>query len=814
MRPWTRSKASGAGRDATTHTLRRTLHTLLTAACLPLAAQAQLLAPGPKLELAAAPSPTAIAPIQAPGQAVAQLDALDRVARDRQLDQLAAAPTSTGPTLFMSIAASSARAAWQTAEADVDRARALAWAGMQPGYSLATLIHAPLALAFLDLQIELRRNVGPTLTTDVEGLDAEPACAGDVVGDRLIAAYGEAIVQPLGADAEATGAALESLAVQVACLGSAQLARLDRGLAKGFVDVAARMADHGLGQLEPSFAQLVAPLEVLLLDARKHRGKRASAWRWFDLHAEPLLAATANAGWATEELLVWDRRHGMLLGFPACSGSTSADCVDLEILLESVADPRALGLGGCGLAAMISQGVQAIDGDPRYVCPMQACSAPGGPGGVGATSPFGNASLAGGASLALGGLATSPHLSGSAGTGGLPGDLAAIWGNALDGQDVAAMGAICGAGGDWQGPRFDVTSCFESLPSPEAQNPFDQHMACMQEVLDPERPALGETLRGVPNGPECGLAEGGAAGADPDKKAEEPKPKEPEVAKPVDGATPKITPTPYARPLAEGNSYEITSGQGSIRAVEIVDAQTGELVRVEVSVEGMSPEQAIAAVEREIYAKDGTMQDLQFSDTAELIDIALWDAADKQSATDPKCAKGCSGRTQTLTPPAAGNQGCFDPLSCSDDGCSGIGEQISAATDCEEALLDDLAEAAGLGRPGPDEVDPTQPSDPVSNWGPDSDHGVDGSGVGLCLSAGYLPRPPAHCAFILCAGGGMAVPLGDGCGCPSSPRMTVEDVCIEAICMDGTVPGPNCECGGFDGELPDWPIGPDPVTQR
>lgn len=773
---------------------------LLMLAMMPLGSGAQIFSPGPKLALTS-PPPTTITPIQAPGQAIAQLDALDRQARDRQLEQLAAAPVSGGFPSFTSITAARSSAAWQSAEADVDRARDAAWTGLQPGQSLATLIHAPLALAFLDLQIELRRNVGPTLATDVEGLDVAPACAGDVVGDRMIASYGEAIVQPFGSDSEATTAALEDVAVQIACLGSAQLARLDRGLAKAFVDVVARMSDHGLESLEPSFAQLVAPLEVLMLDARKHRGTRASAWRWFDLHAQPLETATRNAGWATDELLVWDRRHGMLLGFPACSGAASADCVDLEVLLDSIADPRALGLGGCGLAAMISRGIESIDGDARYVCPMQACSAPGG-AAQGAAGALGTAQFSDGSSISVGGFASAPLLSGGAGGIGIPSDLAAVWGGELSALDVAAMGAICGSGGDWQGPSFDVTSCFDSLSSPDAQNPFAQHMACLQEVVNPERPRIGETLRGVPNGPSCELADGGQAGAEPETK--------PEVAKPIDGAAPKVTPTPYARPLAQGNSYEIATRNGGIRAVEITDAQTGDLVRVEVTVEGMSPEQAVGIVESEIYGANGILTELQFTDTAELIDVALRDAADKQSATDPNCARGCGGRTPTLSPPAAGAQGCFDPLSCGSNACSGLGEQIAAATDCDEALLDALAEAAGMGKPRPDEIDPSRPADPVSNWGPDSDHGVDESGVGSCLSAGYLPRPPAHCAFILCVGGGMATPMGDGCGCPQSPPMAVQDICIEAICADGTVPGPNCECGGFEGEQPEWPGGPDP----
>lgn len=780
---------------------RRIAGLFLAAVVLPATASAQLFSPAPKLTISN-PAPTVLAPIQAPANALAQLDALDRQARERQLDQVAANATSSGPVLVVSLAPSSAEAAWRAAENAVDQAREAAWTGLHPGTSLATLIHAPLAMAFLDLQIEVRRNVGPTLETDVEGLDAEPACFGDVIADRMIAAYGEAVVQPFGSEAEATTAALEDIAHQVACLGSSQLARLDRGIAKAFVDVVARMSEHGLGNLEPSFAQLVAPLEILMLDARKHRGKHASAWRWFDLHAQPLATVTANAGWATEEVLIWDRRHGMLLGFPECSGGTAIDCVDLGILLDSVSDPRAIGLGGCGLAAMISHGVQSIDGDARYVCPTQACSAPNGAGGVGSAPNFGSPAIAGGPSMSPGSLATGTSLGANGASSGIPSDLAAIWGDALTAQDVTAMGAICGSTGDWQGPDFDVTSCFDSLPSPDAQNPFVQHLACMEEVVNAERPGIGETLRGVPTGPECGLADGGDAGTEPEKK--------PEAAKPIDGAQPKITPTPYARPLAQGDRYEVKTKAGSIDAVEIVDAQTGELVRVEVTVKGMAPDRAATAFEREVYGKGGLLRDLRFTDTAELIDMALQDAAGKQSTTDPKCARGCEGRTPTLKPPAAGTQGCFDPLSCGSDECSGIGEQITAATDCDEALLDSLAEAAGMGKPRPGENDPGRPLDPVANWGPDSDHGVEDNGVGSCLSSGYLPRPPAHCAFILCAGGGMATPIGDGCGCPDSLRMAVEDICIEAICADGTVPGPNCECGGFDGELPDWPGGPDP----
>jgi hypothetical protein len=84
-----------------------------------------------------------------------------------------------------------------------------------------------------------------------------------------------------------------------------------------------------LGNLIPAFARLVAPVQVLILDARKHHGEASQAWQWFVIYGSLIYDDVVGAGWASGELLVWDRRQGSLVGFPSCApGTLAPDCVE------------------------------------------------------------------------------------------------------------------------------------------------------------------------------------------------------------------------------------------------------------------------------------------------------------------------------------------------------------------------------------------------------------------------------------------------------------------------------------------------------
>ena len=81
----------------------------------------------------------------------------------------------------------------------------------------------------------VRRGAGPRLHTTVSGLEADRGCAGDILEDRLISEYFDAVaVAPVGfGNSNDAFVILDNFARQVACLGVAQLAELENALYAG-----------------------------------------------------------------------------------------------------------------------------------------------------------------------------------------------------------------------------------------------------------------------------------------------------------------------------------------------------------------------------------------------------------------------------------------------------------------------------------------------------------------------------------------------------------------------------------------------------
>src|SRR5262249_634834 len=201
----------------------------------------------------------------------------------------------------------------------------------------------------------------------VPGLTSDRGCAGDIVGDRLVFQYGSAagtagLLAASQRDLQVD--LLEQFARRIACLGAGQLDVVERTLAIGFVEVAARMKQHGMLDLVPAFARLVAPLQLLILDAEKHRGEGSFASHWFRRCGGGVVSVIAQAGWPSGNVYLWNRLQARLVGFPRCPpGTVAPDCVDLERFVQSLRDPRALGLGGCALAGMLANGLVSIGND-------------------------------------------------------------------------------------------------------------------------------------------------------------------------------------------------------------------------------------------------------------------------------------------------------------------------------------------------------------------------------------------------------------------------------------------------------------------
>ena len=151
------------------------------------------------------------------------------------------------------------------AEYDLETVLDRSWSSLPLTSVLNLMIDELLALAMLELQVELRRLLGPEAHTHVNDLSATAGCTGDLIAQRLIYRYGQAATQGvLSADApKAIGQALQSIGVQIACISEAQLAQLEPAVATGFEEISDKMTLHGMQALIPSFARLVAPIQVL-----------------------------------------------------------------------------------------------------------------------------------------------------------------------------------------------------------------------------------------------------------------------------------------------------------------------------------------------------------------------------------------------------------------------------------------------------------------------------------------------------------------------------------------------------------------------
>lgn len=376
-----------------------------------------------------------------------------------------------------------ARSRYETLEATVDATRDKLWRTLPYTRTRPVMVADPLILAMLDLHIEVRRALGPNHRTYVSGLIADPGCAGDIVADRLIFAYAQAVIrrEETGAnDTRLTSSPLRDMAAQIACLSVRQLADLEAAVTKGSAAVIGRMQEHRRGELIPAFVQRLAPVQLLIFDARKHRGQRSFAWRWFYQHGPQLKATTAQSGWGADgHIYVWDRLKASLVGFPGCTPTAPVpNCVDLASFIDSLGDPRAIGLGDCALAGMLAFGRTHIDGVDRYTCPWAPCGPGGTPEGADAQS------LEAGRQ-----------------------EVNSIWssfppqGAPRDGKCLASNGGYA-----FQGTLPEMAAnCVDDLFK-RADNPWDTYASCMAQGSGAETPETFGQLPGVPMGNACELA--------------------------------------------------------------------------------------------------------------------------------------------------------------------------------------------------------------------------------------------------------------------------------------------------------------------
>jgi hypothetical protein len=681
---------------------------------------------------------------------------------------------------------------WMSAEAQLDTARTTAWFGIPFTNSRDLIIDEPLAVAALDLGIGVRRTAGPGAHTEVDGLSASASCAGDLIGDRLIQNYGRAMMERIRSRTSSGAAieiALHGIAVQIACMSDRQLADVEAAMRGSFEDTALRMSLSGKRALIPAFARLMAPVQVLIFDARKHRGIWSRNWHWFVDYGPLIEEDIARAGWASDKLLLWDRRRGKLVGFPPCAlGAVNSSCVDLTVFLRSLRDPRAIGPGDCALAGMVSNQPRLIAGELRYACPMDPCSSSG-------------------------------DTSSSSGMVGRPGRVAASniftrdpsglswrWPRLSDG-DRSAMASLCRAPGDaLQGAEDAPQQCDIAKPS----NPFDAYNACIISAIDgpASTPSAagastnGGGFPGVPAGNKCQFSADGAEAEKPPfdrcplqscQDKYDPCPLQSCEGKPEDkppaSDTPPSPETGTTSPVQKDERAELQEKIKFLRSHEGNDRANREADNLQEKLDAMDRRDEIFRLVKEFSRDAGT----------------------STSGSSPTLLD----QFKRVHQRSDGKQDCADPGGCSGT-CTDIGRQLAAANACSQGLLDAIATA--IGRPTKGNIPRRQPLGPVTHPQPDAPTTADTTSDVCLLGDGSPAAPAPACGAELCTDGFLSIGGRDTCQCQArgTSLKPILNRCLFTVrCENGAMPDETCACkptassgaGGPDPlprPLPEW----------
>jgi hypothetical protein len=667
-----------------------------------------------------------------------ELDRLDRATQRAQRDALAAVALN-GPVDLR-------QKGKELIELDkrLDSAQDAAWRSIKFTRTIPVQISGPLSLALLQWHIETHRTFGPIAHTVVPDLANDSGCAGDLIGDRLIAVYGWLLSGNSSSNPpERWDRTLDVIARQIACLSVPQLFDLEFALTTGFVSVAHRMRLAGFGDLTPAFARAAAPIMLLVLDARKHRGERSLAWVWFALYGPILETVVETAGWSTNNALyLWGRRQASLIATPLCiAASSQAACVDIRVFLRSLRDPRAIGLGDCSLAGMVALGATETVAGPRYICPSIPCRA------------------------------EASRLIGIQEREAILDQLADRWPD-LDRSDLLPQSSgtatpICLPSTDTalQGGTLSGGECIDP-PLRQSKNPWDRYAVCMTQALDGS-PEIFASLPGVPLGRGCGLI------SDPDG----PETTLPEIvvrAKRPSTSTTTSTTTrlPPDNPFSDLQWKQGSNSNDTQKGIDNIYDNTKDGV---FKLKRTRPPKTKAELQAKAWDLWTQLAGPLPQDTRDGIYRQLYEIHDAlQKAKD-----------------------CVDPGSCA-NACTGLGAQVARAKLCTSDLLDAFLEAMGRSSRRPAAGAIHRRLDIVSYYDPDTATISDSTGD-ICQAGdlGTVQRPSQACGLILCArGGDLATTTGNQCSCGSvlsafTPRHLE---CLAKRCADDAILGSDCTC--------------------
>jgi hypothetical protein len=682
-----------------------------------------------------------------------------------------------------------AMARYDDADATLAAVEEAIWHGFAGDPSLAWLIDEPLRAATQQMQIELRRLLGPEWQTEIVALRDEPGCRGDLIGDRMIAAYGDAVLAS-GSGRSGEAAALGRIAGQLACLSIRQTALVDVAVSVAADRVEQLLDEAGLARIRGDFARIVAPVQLLVLDTVKIAGDHAYAWHWFVERHDLLLDEVARHGWATSDVVwLYDRIDGRMIGFPPCDAESAfGRCVDQRAFLDSLVDPRALGIGDCALSGMVAGGLRHAGGLDRYACPSTDCGTASSGKGTSIGGTTGGARTPAFPSFGGGGTASGSH---DLPWGGLTSsDLSIMRGFGCGGASVGGGGGSSsgddggggsqgpgGSLGDWGGRQECVQ---QALQAP--RDPYSVYVRCVADVAADQR-AQALDFTGVPMGPDC----------------------KPGVAAPSGGSTPPSGgSTTTTAPASSATTSTVVSTDpttttappsasppcvptGFFDAIQkMVDCGLAPLSKY-LTGDTPTPSAAGAVVSTEIEL-------LKPANAKTFIDTS---AAVLQHNIDLNCAAGvysddmCAQLADMKPGEQAeylrnhGHMDCADPEQCESD-CTTLDAQVmQRMEDCQQELTNTLAPPPGGQNAPGTRIRPSPESDPGHL--PDDPFldcllaGADGAPTGIDLG----------CALVSCVNPG-ATRTGSACCGAATPtigvslaRIITERTCETVHCTDG-----------------------------
>jgi hypothetical protein len=641
----------------------------------------------------------------------------------------------------------------------------------------------------------------------------------------MIAAYGDAVLEG-GKDRSPEAAALGHIAAQLACLSIRQTALVDVAVSVAADRVEQLLDEAGLGRIRDAYARILAPIQVLVLDTVKIAGDHAYAWHWFVERHDALKNIIARLGWATSDVVwLYDRIDGRMIGFPPCEdGELPGRCVDLDALLDSLVDPRALGFGDCALSGMVAGGLKHGGGVDRYACPSTDCGSgsPGKGAPTGSRVPKPGGTFSGGFSNPFGGASGS---SGSIPQGSLP------W-SGLSSSDLSTMrsygcsgggsgGGGSGDGGGSQGPGGSLgdwggeQECVEqALTAP--RDPYVAYTRCVADVVGNQR-ALTFDFTGVPMGPDCrpGVSTAPFDGSTPPSGGSTTT-----TAPPSNATTTTVASTDSTTTTAPPPPPIPCTASGFLDAIQkIVDCGLAPLQKY---VTGETPKPsgaaAVVSIEIELLKPENGKTIIETSGSV------MQDRIEQNCAggflSEEMCAKLATmkpGEQAEYLRQTGHMNDCADPDQC-ESACTTLGAQVmERMEDCQQQLTDTLAPPpGGQNAPGtrinPDPNGDTGslPNDPLLNC---LLAGADGGSSGMDLG----------CALVHCANDAAAAGKGSACCGASTPtigvsvaRIISEKTCQSVQCADGqaVVADGLGECGcGNGAPLAGGTPGPQPSPE-